>query len=72
MEFKIQYDDEGNYRLIVDGKKGQWSAYNKVAIFGTYVAFSEYWNRPATNRVFSIVDDKSGTIVENVKGVKPK
>lgn len=73
MKFKIQYDEEANYRLIVDEQRGQWTAYNKVAVCNDYVAFSEYWNKPATNRVFRLIgDDDEGIVVGNVKGIKPK
>ena len=60
-EDRIEYDQHGNYRLVVSGCAGRWVEPQKIARVTadgeSYLAFSEFWKGVyPTHTVFALIE----------------
>jgi hypothetical protein len=71
---KLQFDDNGNHRIVDGESKGSWSLYQHASFLSKdgkdYTAFTAYYDFPKPEIIYEIVP--VSTEVEIVSGTRPK
>lgn len=62
-ELKIEFNDAGNFRLVVDGERSEWEAYQHPLEFKGYIALTQYYGDRERILKFEEVDMKTIPVI---------